>query len=105
MLLFLVCILLWFIEERLHDVSIGVTDTDPRSVTPSPDNYRLCAHISGAVGAQLSVVCNQPCQVGRYLVVQLPGTVGILSLAEVEVYAGKHSCIASVCCVHISCAP
>ena len=105
MLLLLICIVLCSVDQRLHDVSIGVTDTDPRSVTPSPENYRLCAHVSGAVGAQLSVVCNQPCQAGRYLVVQIPDTKEVLSLAQVEVYAGKHSYFAAACRAHISCAP
>ena len=89
----LYCFILLISGYRLSDFYIGVTDTSPYDIPPSPypPNYRVCQYHSGPVkdGATETIVCQFPV-FGRYVVVQLTSADQVLTLCEVEVHTGKH---------------
>ena len=73
------------IGERNANFVVGVTNTDPNTVAPTPDGLTLCAQYPGtsATGDIIDLTCESPVT-GQYLVVQLRGT-NFLSLCEVQV--------------------
>ena len=60
------------------------------SPNPSPRNYDLCGVYSGTVceGGIVTVVCNVGTR-GRYVLIQIPGSLEILTLCEVQVFEGS----------------
>ena len=77
------------VGDRLSNVHVGITDTSPNDVTPSLDNYDVCATYLDSVGAAATVTlfCAEG-TAGRYLIVQLEKQEQ-LSLCEVEVFIGE----------------
>ena len=75
-----------------RDLYVGVTDVSPADVPPfpRPPNYKVCSHFSGDVegGSTETIPCSFPVS-GRYVIVQLTSHWTVLSLCEVEVFAGK----------------
>ena len=57
----------------------------PNNITPAVTNYPLCATYSGKAGAVTDLICTTDI-VGRYVIVQIPGSSEILTLCEVEVF-------------------
>ena len=78
-------------DTRLHDFDIGLASCEWSLVT-AVDHYVLCKHYTGIVekGANITVNCDHPDVMGRYLVFKIPGDAEILTLCEVEVYGGRH---------------
>ena len=78
-------------DGRLENLLVGLSDTDPASVTPVLNNYDVCTTYPGpaADGAVLSLDCTQTDGLtGRYVIIQLQGT-NYLTLCEVEVFDRK----------------
>ena len=78
---------------RLHDFYIGLTNNPTSEVipSPSPPTYDICKEYVGQFpsGTRLGVTCDNQ-QSGRYLIIQLQGNAGTLTLCEVEVYGGEY---------------
>ena len=70
---------------RLADYRVGVTNISPLSVAPTLTNYLLCGKYNGVPPYESQVICAEGIK-GRYLVIQLEGHNGYLTLCEVEVY-------------------
>jgi hypothetical protein len=85
---------LYFTAERLHDFVVGVTNISSQDVIPAVTNYPICGNYVGAViaGGTVAFECSLE---GRYVVVQIPGNMEILTLCEVEVFGESEYC---VCC-------
>ena len=66
---------------------MGLTDDSPTTVVPAPSNYDLCGAYSGTVGAGAKVTIDcDPNIIGRYMVIQIPGSSETLTLCEVEAF-------------------
>ena len=74
-----------FLVDRLHDFQVGVSDNCPNDITPAVTNYPLCATYSGTAGAVTDISCTAAV-VGRYVIVQIPGSSEILTICELEVF-------------------
>ena len=77
-----------FPGERLTDIRIGLTDTDPRNLTPLLGNMNVCFCQNSPFlqGETTSIYCGAT---GRYVVILLEG-IHTLTLCEVQVFEGKH---------------
>ena len=73
-----------FTGERLHDVSVGLTNSSHSESTPALTNYVLCASHPAVLGPTTTLKCFTP-TLAQYVIVQL-NTTGILTLCEVMVY-------------------
>ena len=75
-------------------LAVGVTNSDPNVVAPSPSNYVLCSQITNGLvanGSSVSVQCPPGMPPSRYLIVTKQ-TIGAMTICELEVYAqGEHS--------------
>ena len=71
-----------------HDFKVGVTLNAPDKVIPTPNNYALCVHYVHS-GVIISLQCDSPDVVGRYLIIQVLGKTKQFMMCEVEVYGGK----------------
>ena len=65
---------------------------EPRSLIPSKE----CSYHEGQVGASVIIDCIGSGVTGRYLIVQLDKTGGVLTLCEVTITISKSSLIFSV---------
>ena len=76
--------------DHLHDFYIGVTMISPMQVTPKFNQYALCTTHNGpgATGATITLTCDRPDVVGRYLIVHMPRNGENLAMCELEVYGG-----------------
>ena len=83
-----------FKGERLHDFNVGVTSLDPTVAPPSPSTYSLCAAFVGVAGPTVNITCNTGI-VGRYVVIQIPGSGQMLTLCEVEVFTSSNAGLAA----------
>jgi hypothetical protein len=75
------------IDDRLANFNVGVTNTSPTELAPTPDNIEVCATQEAALAAGETKTFDCVAT-GRYVVVQHIGT-NYLALCEVEVLGGK----------------
>ena len=73
------------VAERLHAVTVYVSNNDPRQQMPTASE--MCAYVWPAFpsGATRRVICTNPVS-GRYVIVTVAGAAEILTLCEVQVY-------------------
>ena len=73
---------------RLHDFKVGVTDVSPLLSPPNTTSSQLCGTYTGDVlsGTYANVSCTPNTNLGRYVIIQMPGTNETLCMCEVEVY-------------------
>ena len=78
-----------FSGHFLHDFYTGVTMADI-SGKPQPGDYPLCTSqfVGAATDGQIIELTCDPGIVGQYVWIQIPGPSEVLTLCEVEVYAG-----------------
>ncbi|ELU12498.1 hypothetical protein CAPTEDRAFT_214825 [Capitella teleta] len=79
--------------ERLHNIHVGISDSDPGVVDPNPSNYELIAYHNESAGAILTIDCNISAAMGRYLIIQIIGPDEVVTLCEVEVYEADACCM------------
>jgi hypothetical protein len=83
--------------ERLADLNVGTTNTDPRIVaplngllnivtTPPPGTFSLCAYKGQYTDYRLDLSCNSGILPGRYLIVQYKNASNYLALCEVQAF-------------------
>ena len=76
-----------FSDERLAMVRIGTTDVSPQVLAPTVRNIKVCACHDNPVGDG-AIQAFQYEETGRYLVVLLEQTQGVLTLCEVKIFGG-----------------
>lgn len=78
---------IYLLGDRLSNIVIGVSYTDPRVTTPVIGQYLQCTTHTPSVGCAewLTLTCYQPMP-GRYVIVQRDAT-GFLTLCGVKVFA------------------
>lgn len=77
-----------FAAKCLHDFDIRIGAESMSNVTEMP----LCTHYIGQVGTGLAahLSCDYGPMVGQFLMINIPGEMELLTLAEVEVYGGEY---------------
>ena len=75
--------------DRLRGADAGVSDVEPqdgREMTPAALNARSCGSVNGPFpgGGTFTLLCPSGGILGRYIIVQIVGRTGILSLCEVQ---------------------
>ena len=73
--------------ERLKNFRIGTTNTSPKRLKPTPQNYHTCAAKNGTMSSAQYEVFKCVAE-GRYVIIQLKGK-DFLTLCEVEVFYGR----------------
>lgn len=83
--------------HRLHDFDVRIGNTGPEAA--SLTDIPLCTHHTGTVesGVILNLSCDSGDMMGRYLVVNILGTVETLTMAETKIYGSMfHSTFACI---------
>ena len=78
--------MLLFVDQRLHNFTVGVTFA--RDLNPVPGTYRLCGSFAGIAGngQNVAISCNSPSP-GRYVTIQIIASQPeYLTMCEVKVY-------------------
>ena len=64
-----------------------MSSSDPSIDKPSDDNYPLFGEFTGTAGAEETILASDDYQnVGRYVILQIPGTIQSINICELTVY-------------------
>lgn len=82
------CLVNYLSDFRLHDFTVGLTDTLPTTTTgPDMSPHQVCVIYNGVFPAAAMTLMCKHFPRGRYLFIQINGLKGeLLTLCEVEVY-------------------
>ena len=88
--------LLFVSDTRLHDFVVGLSMNYLAS--PMPGSYSLCSQFAGVAGngQNVTMTCNNPDLVSRYVIIQIPDRTENLHLCEVKVEGAGKLMLASI---------
>jgi len=76
--------------DRIRNFIVGLSNTSPEKISPTPQTYTVCGRQWGTVYETTPVYCTYDTVPARYVIIQLP-TRECLHFRELEVYGeGKH---------------